>query len=79
MRNPIIKQFTVEGSGEFPIDALRTDECWPATAIDAAHIAANYRMSDADAARRRKVTLATTAKYAPNRQRWSSFGWRVID
>ena len=79
MRNPIIKQFTVEGSGEFPIDVLRTDECWPATAIDAAHIAAHYDMTDASVARSRKVTLATAAKYAPNRQRWGTFGWRVTD
>ena len=64
--------FTVEGSGEFPLDMLRYDRCWPATQNDAIQI--NAHMG------RRTVTLATgqrsTASY-PTVARWESFLWRV--
>jgi hypothetical protein len=79
MRNPIIKTFTVEGTGEFPLDMLRSDQCWPAAVDDAARIGAHYGMADPDGVRARLVRLETAAKYAPNRQRWQSFRWRVID
>lgn len=75
MPNPIIKQFVVEGSTEFPGAMLNTDQCWPARAADAAAIADHTRDSDT----RRKIILATAAKYAPNRQGWIAAGWRVID
>jgi hypothetical protein len=75
MPNPIIKQFVVEGSTAFPVAMLATDQCWPARAADAAAIADHA--SDADA--RRKIILATAAKYAPDRQGWIAAGWRVID
>jgi len=79
MPNPILKRFTVEGSGEFPLDMLRSDRCWPAGADDAARIGAHYGMADPDGVRARSVTLETAEKYAPNRQRWLSFRWRVSD
>ena len=74
MANPIIKRFVVEGISSFPLEMLHTDQCWPARAADAA------ALSDPHASLQgRKIILATAAKYAPNRQRWGSFGWRVID
>ncbi len=79
MAKPIFKHFTVEGTGEFPLDMLRTDRCWPAGAQDAARMAAHYCMADPEKTRSRTVQLETTEKYAPNRQRWLSFRWRVID
>lgn len=79
MPNPILKRFTVEGAGEFPINMLRTDQCWPAGADDAARIRAHCAMADPDQAGARAITLETAAKYAPNRQRWLSFGWVVAD
>jgi hypothetical protein len=79
MPNPILKRFTVEGTGEFPIDMLRTDKCWPAGADDAARIGAHYGMADPDQVGARTITLETAAKYAPNRQRWLFFRWRVAD
>ncbi len=75
MPNPIIKQFVVEGSTAFPFALLNIDQCWPARAADAAAIA-NHTI-DGDA--RRKVILATAAKYAPNCQGWIASGWRVVD
>lgn len=74
MPNPIIKQFVVEGSSNFPFAMLNVDQCWPARAADAAAIAGSQA-----APQGRKIIMATTAKYAPNRQRWGAFGWRVID
>ncbi|WP_375383571.1 hypothetical protein [uncultured Sphingomonas sp.] len=74
MPNPIIKQFVVQGVTGFPLEMLHTDQCWPARAVDAAAIAESQT-----APRPAKIIMATAAKYAPNRQRWGSFGWRVID
>lgn len=74
MPNPIIKQFVVEGSTAFPVAMLNMDQCWPARAADAAAIT-DHNNGDA----RRKIILATAAKYAPNRQGWIAAGWRVID
>ena len=75
MPNPFIKRFVVEGSTAFPVTMLNTDQCWPARAADAAAIA--DPAGDVDP--RRKIILATAAKYAPNRQGWLAAGWRVID
>lgn len=79
MPNPSIKRFTVEGAGEFPLDMLRSDQCWPAGADDSARIAAHHGGADPGEVRGRMIRLETVAKYAPNRQRWLSFSWRVID
>lgn len=79
MRHPILKRFTVEGAGEFPLDMLRTDQCWPANADDVAGVAAHYGMAEPAGIRARTVTLETSGKHAPNRSRWLSFRWRVID
>jgi len=79
MPAPILKRFSVEGSGEFPLDMLRFDRCWPSGAGDAAQIGAHYGMADPEAVRARTVALETAEKYAPNRQRWLSFRWRVVD
>jgi hypothetical protein len=58
---------------------LRTDQCWPAGADDAARISTHYGMADPDQPGARTIRLETAAKYAPNRQRWLSFGWRVAE
>ena len=73
MPSPILKRFTVSGSGAFPFDLLRVEQCWPASAGDAA------RIGQPPAEEARAVTLETSAKYAPNRQRWRREGWRVDD
>ncbi len=78
MPSTIIKQFVVEGGGDFPFVMLTTDECWPARAADAAAIAGSQLDAGA-AAPPRKIILVTIGKYAPSRQRWIPAGWRVID
>ena len=79
MPSPVLKRFTVEGRGEFPADMLRTDQCWPASVEAASGVAAHYGAHGPTDIGQRAITLETAAKYAPNRQRWLSFGWRVLD
>lgn len=62
-------QFYVIGGGEFPLDMLRYDRCWPATSQDAATVSA-------EVPRRRVVCLQTNEARITVR-RWESFGWRV--
>ncbi|WP_242098168.1 hypothetical protein [Sphingomonas sp. CROZ-RG-20F-R02-07] len=77
MPNPIIKQFVVEGTADFPIAMLNVDECWPARAGDAVAIAGDHSAQRTTLLR--KIILATVSKYAPSRQRWIAHGWRVLD
>lgn len=67
-------QFTVEGCGDFPVDMLRYDCCFPATSDDA------IQLTPRDLASRRSVTLKKFVRYAnsvPTEGRWKSFGWTV--
>jgi hypothetical protein len=60
--------FAVEGEGDFPIDMLRYDKCWPATERDSHVIAYKNRRT----VELRSLTGSTD-------RRWASFGWRVVD
>ena len=63
----------VEGSGEFPYDMLRYDNCTPARERD------SYEMVTPDwvAGRRRLIVRRQDGlKWTPNR--WNSFGWQVM-
>lgn len=71
-----MRTFTVSGSGAFPVDMLRYDQCWPKTTFDATGILLEpgdqgYRT------RRRAITLQSDARQAPTVGRWTSFGWAV--
>ena len=62
-------KFTVIGSGSFPFDMLRYDECWPLMPEDASALSREDR---------RKVELLTNKRFGPTTARWASFGWHVI-
>lgn len=64
------KDFQVRGSGEFPLDMLRYDACWPATEMDSATASDHERD-------RRRVNLRTASPNSPTPERWESFGWKV--
>lgn len=64
-------RFTVEGSGVFPFDMLRYDQCWPVDPNDAAKMEEHYM-------ERRRVVLYTNSPFAPTAGRWGSFLWRVV-
>jgi hypothetical protein len=67
--------FKVTGRGQFPIDMLRYDGCYPKTGEDAAKIEASFR----DPGTEITVSLERFGEktWAPERARWSSFLWRM--
>jgi hypothetical protein len=62
--------YTVEGSGDFPLDMLRRDMAFPRTSADAAAITLRGP---------RKIDLTASAARWVAVKRWESFGWRVVD
>jgi hypothetical protein len=68
--------FTVEGSGNFPVDMLRYDICWPATEGDSHQVATPEGVSEAS--RTSRVVTLKGLK-APTLARWRSFGWMVVE
>lgn len=73
--------FVVAGSGEFPGDMLRHDQCWPISEEDAGKVVRNefhLLTRRADFETERHVTLGSDSAHAPHIARWESFGWRVI-
>ena len=61
-------RFTVQGRGNFPLDMLRYDSCWPADTASAMSIG---RSDPADT-----ITLLTWG-VGITPDRWRSFGWTV--
>jgi hypothetical protein len=79
-------QFTVIGRGEFPLDMLRYDGCYPQCETDTAimrkdgsrevtlHKTFNWYGADDVAG-----VVAELASWSPTVGRWNSFGWAVLD
>jgi hypothetical protein len=66
------------GSGPFPIDMLRYDNCSPAREVDSSEIASTFalqRVSEPAPVQLKRYT-AKQAEH-PTYQRWDSFGWHV--
>lgn len=66
--------FTVEGGGNFPLDMLRYDRCWPASQEDV------WKISTNDLARR-QVTLTRLVhnkNKLPAIDRWASYNWTYL-
>lgn len=74
-------RFTVQGYGQFPLDMLRYDACWPDTGYDVAEIHASFdpkmRTERARAKTPFKVTLSSGIM-TPTAERWASFLWKVV-
>jgi hypothetical protein len=67
------QRFFVTGSGNFPFDMLRYDQCFPAT--QDATVSINSKLpGDRSVEIRRYVSDKTTM---PTVGRWASFGWTV--
>lgn len=69
--------FTVIGSGAFPADMLRYDECYPNSGRDVEAIMMDC-VDKSSQVTRRKVQLVSHRRTSPTEARWRSFGWDVI-
>ena len=70
--------FKATGSGEFPVDMLRYDGCYPRTTEDAC----NLKLGELDRKGKRTVELVMVVDSKdrmPTERRWESFGWSVSD
>lgn len=63
-------RFTVQGGGEFPLDMLRRDECWPINGDEVKNLVGTGR---------RVINLESVARHGPTIERWESFGWKIIN
>ena len=62
-------EYYVTGRGQFPLDMLRHDDCWPATSSDAALI------DKEDYKEHRSILMHSY--HEPTVARWQSFVWSV--
>lgn len=72
-----IHTFKVIGSGAFPLDMLRYDQCWPAGSEDAYAIEESLSRHGEERHTRRTITL-NGCGIEPTTGRWSSFLWHVV-
>lgn len=70
-KDPGVSFTVVEGRGEFPIDMLRYEQCWPALESQAGLFATGDLKT-------RWLVLAKRSGSQWNAARWESFGWRVV-
>ncbi len=75
MRKMELREFTVEGCGEFPFDMLRYDSCWPYQGDDAGQLASRRHERDTNIQSRRVVLQGIQD---PTAERWRSFNWKVV-
>ena len=67
--------YMVEGTGPFPLDMLRYDASHPHTERDAMRA----MREDQDEPRRVGLEhLGRSREWKPTRDRWESFGWKVV-
>jgi hypothetical protein len=74
---PAFAQFTqeVRGTGEFPLDMLRHDQCWGLRDEDEREIQLTYQ----DGLSLNKVRYIRLGfPWKPNKERWESFGWKIM-
>lgn len=78
-----VVEFWVQGVGEFPLDMLRYEKCYPRSEED------SHTMHDRERDEPRMVHLqsvrpidgraAEALLRYPTEGRWESFGWRVVN
>lgn len=80
-----IRYFTVRGRGEFPLDMLRYDHCWPRAFEDAEKMSPYYGPITPEAKADLSMRNVDLARHTPLKHgevasaaRWQSFGWIVI-
>ncbi len=80
-----LRHFTVRGRGEFPLDMLRYDCCWPRRGDDVAKITPIYATITPESKDEMATRDVRLVKYAHLKRgpfveagRWRSFGWEVV-
>lgn len=76
-----VHYITVGGRGEFPLDMLTYDCCYPLTADDLAKLLpryANAEPKDREALQYREVSLGCVRDNGPTIGRWESFAWKIV-
>lgn len=78
-----MRNFTVRGRGEFPLDMLRYDCCWPQGGDDVEAISPCYETAaDRKELDVRSVRLSrwvrTKREPVATNGRWDSFNWTVV-
>lgn len=75
--------FAVEGTGDFPYDMLRYDQCWPCLETETPLMDSNKMLHDDDWFRKpRRVSMARDVEQkgdVPSVGRWRSFNWHVVE
>lgn len=71
--------FEVHGRGDFPVDMLRHDQCWPADTHSALAILHRDLIGARESDRRVYLRMITRwgTLGGPTVARWASFGWGV--
>jgi len=76
-------EFTVEGKGQFPLDMLRHDRCYPVDPQDAEMIGLSLDTEGYIKPKKFKVRLGSErnarADMTPTEGRWESFLWKVVE
>ena len=69
----------VEGSGQFPFDMLRYDDCIPRHESEMHKL--DFKMWDPTSREKRRIELTRFSANGepPTEERWRSFGWRVVE
>ena len=73
--------FKVRGKGQFPVDMLRYDECYPVDPVSVENIQEQKREGKTESSGGRPVLrdvhLVSYKAYGPTEARWESFNWMV--
>lgn len=76
------RTYKVSGKWPFPLDMLRYDESHPTSSEDTiliVQLSGEHCPNDISLNDRHEISLATGSRYSPNKERWKSFSWEVLD
>lgn len=82
MPRAFIREFRVVGRGDFPMDMLRYDSCWPKDSESASEMHFDFLKGEAAYhAWREQLRLVSlrTVSNQPTPARWQSMGWIVVN
>ena len=78
-RKVFVHRLIVSGSGQFPVDMLRYDSCYPADTESAVAMISDHRDQNYLDMRDIELTSLSEKGWTPTVGRWNSFGWSVVN